>query len=64
MFAKPVNSIQKLVESLSKQLKNETYNHEKYDKVRKNLNIPKFMMFSGHDSTVAPAWDFLNPSYF
>ena len=55
LFSEPVNQLIKTVYSLQK--------HET-DKKRRKQNIPKYMMFSAHDNTIANIWEFLKPVNF
>ena len=64
LYSKPVNFIDNLVKEISERLKHEPFDFQKYELIRKKLQIPYFMMYSGHDSTIAPAWYFLRPFLF
>jgi hypothetical protein len=61
VFSKPVNFIETLVKELSTRIKSHKFFIGLHDIIRNDLDIPEFMMYSAHDSTVAPAWDFLKP---
>ena len=65
LFQEPIHDIVKTfdftqwVDSWDKESQEQKSKHK-----RRALGLPKFMMYSAHDTTVANVWDFLKPTDF
>ena len=66
LFAEPINIMSEIVDTISYATRQnqDIVTQELISEVIKNLKTPKYLLYSGHDSTMAPVWDFLNATNF
>ena len=65
LFAEPLGIMAKIVKEVGHAVKiGKIQGKNELDFFFQSLSQPKYLLYSGHDSTMAPVWDFLNASNF